>query len=92
MNISSATSGLGLNATANAIRSQQQAFDQRAEQTVADSLAASDPDTATDSSALTQDLVGMKTDQVVNSILYSVFRAQADQQREAADLLKPRSG
>ncbi len=81
---------LGLSATGNAIRRQQASFDQRAEQTVADSLAAADPASAGDSSQLTRDLVGMKTDSVVNSILFSVFRAQADQQREVADLLKLR--
>lgn len=90
MDISSISSGLGLQATGNAIRKQQQAFDAQAEQTVADSLAAANPDTPTDSSALTNDLVGMKSDQIVNSILFSVFRAQAEQQREAADLLKPK--
>lgn len=93
MDISSVTrQGLGLQATGAAIRTQQQAFDAQAEKTVADSLAAADPDTPTDSAALTSDLVGMKTDQIVNSILFSVFRAQAEQQREAADLVKPREG
>lgn len=81
--------GLGLQATGAAIRKQLQAFDERAEKTVADSLAAADPDTPTDSSQLTRDLVGLKSDQIVNSILFSVFRAQAEQQREAADMVKP---
>ncbi len=82
---------LGLAATGNAIQRQQASFDAKAEQTVADSLAAADPEIASDSSQLTGDLVGLKTDSIINSILYSVFRAQADQQREAADLLKPRA-
>ncbi len=81
---------LGLNATGNAIRKQMERFDQRSEQTVADSLAAADPDSAGDSGQLTADLVGLKTDSIVNSILFSVFRAQAEQSREAADLLKPK--
>jgi hypothetical protein len=89
---STASIGLGLNATGAAIRKQQAAFDQQAEQTVADSLAAADPTSASDSSDLVGDVVGLKTDQIVNSILYSVFRAQADQQREAADLLKTSRG
>lgn len=93
MDISSVTrQGLGLQATGAAIRKQQQAFDEQAGKTVADSLAAADPDTPTDGAALTSDLVGMKTDQIVNSILFSVFRAQAEQQREAADLVRPREG
>lgn len=93
MDIRTIASGSGgLQATGAAIRRQQQAFDERAEQTVADSLAAADPDTPTDSSVLATDLVGLKSDQIVNSILFSVFRAQAEQQRETADLVKPRQG
>lgn len=80
----------GLTATADAIRRQQVRFDERAEKTVADSLALADPDSAGDAGALTADVVGMQTDSIVNSILYGIFRAQAEQQREAADLVKPR--
>lgn len=83
--------GLGLNATGNAIQRQMRHFDDQAERTVADSLAASDPESTVDSAQLTGDLVGLKTDSIVNSILFSVFRAQAEQSREAADLLKPRN-
>jgi hypothetical protein len=82
---------LGLTATGNAIQRQQARFDQQASQTVADSLGTAGPQTAGDSGQLASDLAGLKTDSVVNSILYGVFRAQADQQREAADLLKPRA-
>lgn len=85
-----AAASLGLIATGSAIQRQQARFDEQAGQTVADSLAAADPQAAGDGGQLASDLVGLKTDSVVNSILYSVFRAQADQQREAADLLKPR--
>ena len=81
---------LGLSATGNAIQRQLARFDDRAEQTVADSLAAADPATAADSAQLTGDIVALNTDNVVNSILFSVFRAQAEQSREAADLLKPK--
>lgn len=82
----------GLQATGAAIGRQMRAFDEQAERTVADSLAAADPDTPVDGAALATDLVGLKTDQIVNSILFSVFRAQAEQQREAADLVRPRGG
>lgn len=81
---------LGLSATGSAISRQMARFDQRAEQTVAASLAAADPAAGGDSGELASNLVGMKTDSIVNSILFSVFRAQAEQQREAADLIKPR--
>lgn len=80
---------MGLSGTGSAISRQLARFDQRAEQTVADSLAAADP-AAGDSGQLAGDLVGMQTDRIVNSILFSVFRAQAEQQREAADLVRPR--
>ena len=81
---------LGLSATGAAIQRNLARFDARAERTVADSLAAADPESPADSGQLTGDLVGLKTDSIVNSILFSVFRAQAEQSREAADLLKPR--
>ncbi len=81
---------LGLSATGSAIQRQQARFDTQAEQIVSDTLAASDPAAGGDSGQLTSDIVGLKTDSVVNSILFSVFRAQAEQQRETADLLKPR--
>ena len=81
---------LGLQATGTAIQRAQTRFDERAAQTVADSLAAADPEAGGDSDQLAGDLVGMKTDSIVNSILFSVFRAQAEQQREAADLVRPR--
>lgn len=89
--VASAGAGSGLVATGSAIRRQQARFDQDAQRTVADSLASSDAGSATSvSGQLTSDVVGLRTDSIVNSILYSVFRAQAEQQREAADLVKPR--
>ena len=88
MDIRSVSSGLV--STGAAISRQQQRFDERAEQTVADSLRAADPEAAGDSGQLTTDLVGLVADRAVNSVLYIVFRAQAEQQREAADLIKPR--
>jgi len=81
---------LGLQATGTAIQRAQTRFDERAAQTVADSLAAADPDTPTDSAQLTSDVVGLKTDSIVNSILFSVFKAQADQSKQLADLVTPR--
>jgi hypothetical protein len=80
----------GLQATGTAIQRAQTRFDERAAQTVADSLAAADPDTPTDSAQLTSDVVGLKTDSIVNSILFSVFKAQADQSKQLADLVTPR--
>lgn len=82
----------GLQATGQAIRRGQQAFDERAERIVAETAAMSDPATAGDSAALTGEVVGLQTDRVVNSILFAVFRAQAEQQREAADLVRPDRG
>jgi len=35
-------------------------------------------------------VVGLKTDSIVNSILFSVFKAQADQSKQLADLVTPR--
>jgi hypothetical protein len=82
----------GLAATGQAIRRGQEAFDARADRIVAETAALADPESAADSAALTGEVVGLQTDRVVNSILFAVFRAQAEQQREAADLVRADRG
>lgn len=83
----------GLAGTGAAISRQLAQSDERAVRTVADTLAAADPDPAVAGEAagrLPGDLVGLQSNRIVNAILFNVFRAQAEQQREAADLIRPR--
>lgn len=82
----------GLAGTAAAIQRGQKSFDDRAQQVTADSLAMADPGPDQGSSGdLAGDVVGLQADAISNSILYKVFQRQAEQQREAADLLRPKS-
>ncbi|GDY11418.1 hypothetical protein LBMAG53_02950 [Planctomycetota bacterium] len=90
----------GISSTAAAIQRNQARFDTRAEQVVADAEALSSgpaPAAATAASAdpasgtgdLTSDVVGLHSDSMVNSVLYSVFKKQLEQQRSLIDLIDP---
>lgn len=92
--------GTGIAATAAAIQRGQQRFDSDAAQVVAaaQDLGGADPSadgaaaTAVDAPAtsdLTGSLVGLNADAFVNRVLFAVYRKQAEQQSQAADLIRP---
>ena len=87
----------GIPSTAAAIQRNQARFDTRAEQVVADAAALSTGPTADAAAAsnnpatgdLASDVVGLKSDSLVNSVLYSVFRKQLEQQQSLVELVDP---
>ncbi len=89
----------GIPSTAAAIQRNQARFDTRAEQVVADAAAlsagptadaAASNDPATGGSGdLTSDVVGLNSDSMVNSVLYSVFKKQLEQQQSLIELIDP---
>ena len=86
MNISSVSGGTavggGLAATSSSIAKAQERFDRAAERAANGTLDDGG------SAPLVEDLADVKTESLVNQMLYSVFARQADQQKQAADLLK----
>lgn len=90
MNVSSlpgVSSGNGLARTAAAISTAQNRFDDAASQVVADTMA--DSEAAPASSDLPGDLVSMKTESITNSILYTLFRRQSEQQQDLLSTITP---
>jgi hypothetical protein len=88
--ISSIVGGGGLPATSLAIQRAQERFDQRAGEVTSAAEALINPDAAGDSGDLTQAVVGMQAESVVNSVLFATFRKQSENQQELIDLIKPR--
>jgi hypothetical protein len=88
--ISSIVGGGGLPATTAAIQRAQERFDQRAGEVTSAAEALADPDSPGDAGDLTQAVVGMQVESVVNSVLFATFRRQSEQQQELVDLIKPR--
>ena len=86
MNISSVSGGSavggGLAATGSSIAKAQERFDRAAERVAKGTLDDGG------SAPLVEDVVDVKSQSLVNQLLYSVFARQADQQKQAADLLK----
>jgi hypothetical protein len=93
MNVSSLPSVSGGNSlarTAAAISTAQNRFDEAASQVVADTMTDSAADPST--SDLPGDLVAMNTESITNSILYTLFRRQSDQQQDMLQAIAPRNG
>jgi hypothetical protein len=93
MNVSSLPSVSGGNPlarTAAAISTAQSRFDDAASQVVADTM--TDADAAPASGDLAGDLVSMKSEQITNSILYSLFRRQSEQQQDMLKAITPSNG
>lgn len=93
MNVSSLpgiSNGNPLARTAAAISTAQSRFDAAASQVVADTM--TDADSAPASSDLVGDLVSMKTEQITNSILYTLFRRQSEQQQDMLKAITPSNG
>jgi hypothetical protein len=86
MNISSVSGGTGagsgLAATGNSIAKAQERMDRAAERVANGTLDDGG------SAPLVEAVVDVKSESLVNQMLYSVFARQADQQKQAADLLK----
>ncbi|MEK7412181.1 MAG: hypothetical protein AAB263_02555 [Planctomycetota bacterium] len=80
----------GLANTAAAILRGQVRFDAKAQQVVDSAEAASEPSsTATASSPeLVTSMVGMKQESLINSMLYTTFKQQQDQQKSLNDMIK----
>lgn len=90
MNVSSlpgVSSGNSLARTAAAISTAQSRFDDAASQVVADTMSDSAADPST--SAVTGDLVAMKSESITNSILYTLFRRQSEQQQDMLKAVTP---
>jgi hypothetical protein len=86
MNISSVSGGVavggGLAATGSSIAQTQARFDRAAERVANGTLDDGG------SAPLVEEVVDVKSESLVNQMLYSVFARQADQQKQAADLFR----
>jgi hypothetical protein len=92
MNISSLPGISGASSlarTAAAINTAQDRFDEAASRVVADTMADSAEDPAT--SDLPGDLVTMKTESITNSILFTLFCRQSEQQQDMLNAITPSS-
>jgi hypothetical protein len=85
MNITPITADVGLQATATKLTESSNRFDELAAQVVQDTSPA---DTATpDSSNLAGDMVSMKEQSLLNSMLAGVFHRQSEQQNDLTKML-----
>jgi len=93
MNVTSlpgVSGGNSLARTAAAISTAQGRFDDAASQVVADTM--TDANAAPASSDLAGDVVLMKTEQITNSILYTLFQRQSEQQQDMLKAITPTNG
>jgi hypothetical protein len=93
MNVSSLPSVSGGNSlarTATAISAALNRFDDAATQVVADTM--TDANSVPASGNLAGDLVSMKTEQITNSILYTLFQRQSEQQQDMLKAITPATG